>query len=271
MDSSELYKEHDEAVMNEITQQDDDISTISGFNWGAFAFTWIWGICNGATIETIKPFFVALIVLIIFPYIGWAAMIGAMVYIGINGNDWAWAGKDWQSVKRFKETQKSWNIAGIIYFCVGTILPLIIGFFFAGMGIIFGNVLNNANSQMRLTPGVAPISRLAKNPAIKNAKSGEEIAKYIVENNGGFTSESNKNIAKREIYKQNSVRVYMNTPEKEQYIYSYKKTGKKCQVSTKNCHVYKYKIDENNRITPVAKIYFGDDGKSKVINFGPKK
>jgi hypothetical protein len=73
---------------------------ISGWNWGAFLLTWIWGLGN----KTYIAF------LVFVPFLGcvWPFVLG------VKGNEWAWHNKTWQSVEQFEKTQKKWAIWGAI-------------------------------------------------------------------------------------------------------------------------------------------------------------
>ena len=94
---------------------------IKGWNWGAFALTWIWGICNKV--------WIALLVFIPVPFFGlaWA------IILGVKGNEWAWQKKKWDSMEQFRSTQGKWNIAGIVVFVVSIIIPVIL------LAIVFGS------------------------------------------------------------------------------------------------------------------------------------
>ena len=81
---------------------------VKGWSWGAFALTWIWGVCNGVLI--------ALLCFIPIFGIAWAFVLG------IKGNEWAWRNKKWDSIEQFKSTQSSWNIAGIIVFAIAIVV-----------------------------------------------------------------------------------------------------------------------------------------------------
>jgi hypothetical protein len=61
---------------------------ISGWNWGAFLLSWIWGIGNGTPIALLT--FVPIVGLV-------------MVFVlGAKGSRWAWRNKRWDSVEHFK-------------------------------------------------------------------------------------------------------------------------------------------------------------------------
>ena len=91
---------------------------IKKWNWGAFFFYWLWGICNGVYWPLI------LIVVNFIPYVGPLITLGGCIALGINGNEWAWKAKSWSSVTEFKRVQHKWAIA--ILWVLG--ISLVVGF-----------------------------------------------------------------------------------------------------------------------------------------------
>jgi len=85
---------------------------IKGWNWGPFALTWIWGVCNKVWISLL-----VFIPVPIFPLI-WAIVLGS------KGNEWAWQSKKWDSIDQFNSTQEKWNTAGIIVFVVSIVIVI---------------------------------------------------------------------------------------------------------------------------------------------------
>jgi hypothetical protein len=84
----------------------------AGWNWGAFFFTWIWGLFNGA--------YVALWGLLL-----WLVPFGSLVWAivcGINGSRWAWQGKPWTSVEEFRSVQHKWAVAALIVFLITAVV-----------------------------------------------------------------------------------------------------------------------------------------------------
>jgi hypothetical protein len=77
---------------------------IKGWSWAGFSLTWIWGIFNGVLISLLAliPFF---------------AFVWAIV-LGIKGREWAWRNKKWDSVEHFRNSQRPWDIAGIVIFAI---------------------------------------------------------------------------------------------------------------------------------------------------------
>jgi hypothetical protein len=80
---------------------------VKGWSWGAFVLTWIWGVFNGVLIS--------LLCLIPVLNLAWA------IVLGIKGNEWAWRNKKWDSIEHFKNTQRPWNIAGIVLFAISMV------------------------------------------------------------------------------------------------------------------------------------------------------
>ena len=70
----------------------------STFNWGAFAFTWIWGL-NHKKPETLLAILAA--------FVPFGGLIAA-IYIGYKGNEWAWDSGRFQSIDDMQECQIIW-------------------------------------------------------------------------------------------------------------------------------------------------------------------
>lgn len=67
---------------------------LTGWNWGAFFLTWIWGIGNST--------FIAFLTFIPFVNL-------VMIFVlGAKGNEWAWQNKRWNNIEHFKKVQKLW-------------------------------------------------------------------------------------------------------------------------------------------------------------------
>jgi hypothetical protein len=103
---------------------------IKGWSWGAFVLTWIWGIFNGVLIA----------LLCLIPYFGfvWA------IVLGVQGNEWAWRNKKWDSIEHFKNTQRSWNIAGIVVFAVSIVVVPVVVFLAIVLPIVVPAVLQGS-------------------------------------------------------------------------------------------------------------------------------
>lgn len=92
------------------------------FNWGAFYFAWIWGICNKSYLTLIS---LAAVLFSIIPFFGGIVALGLQIWFGIKGNEWAWQNKEWQSEEHFHEVQKKWAIATIICSVLSIIFVII--------------------------------------------------------------------------------------------------------------------------------------------------
>lgn len=92
-----------------------------GWNWGAAGLTWIWGWRHRVWIS----------LLALLPGVG----LIMFIFLGINGNEWAWKARKWESVEVFLATQKKWRPWGIAAFSIFALLML--GTF------IYTNILNS--------------------------------------------------------------------------------------------------------------------------------
>jgi len=86
---------------------------VGGWNWGAFFWTWLWGIAHGVW----NSFLVLILGLI------WQIVLGA------KGTEWAWKSRRFTSVQQFKDTQRAWAIWGWVFFflyLIGTVIVVIL-------------------------------------------------------------------------------------------------------------------------------------------------
>ncbi|RRK09876.1 ribonuclease G [Lactiplantibacillus garii] len=84
---------------------------VKGWNWGAFMFSFIWGIGN----KTYLP----LLTLIPVFNIVWVFVVG------FKGNGWAWQKGNYQDVETFKAVQATWNRAGIVQFIIAILIVVL--------------------------------------------------------------------------------------------------------------------------------------------------
>ena len=97
---------------NDENQVNDKAISIGGWNWGAFTFSWLWGVSN--------RIYWSLIVMI--PIVGWVAWPIIAILLGIKGNQWAWEkARNTTDAEKFMRTQKTWNTVGLIFFCISII------------------------------------------------------------------------------------------------------------------------------------------------------
>lgn len=90
---------------------------IKKWNWGAFFFNWLWGVCNGVYWPLI------LILVNIIPYVGQIISFIGCIALGLNGNEWAWKAKSWSNVEEFKRVQHNWSMA--VLWVIGISLGLV--------------------------------------------------------------------------------------------------------------------------------------------------
>lgn len=99
---------------------------VNKWSWGAFVLYPIWGFFNGCW----WAIFVGI-------FLGWLAPIPNIIF-GIYGGRWAWQNKQWTSLESFASSQKGWNTAGLIIFCLNLaiLLLFVIFYFILGAAIL---------------------------------------------------------------------------------------------------------------------------------------
>lgn len=82
------------------------------WNWGAFCFSWFWGVLNGLYWPLV------IIALNFIPYAGVFIYLGVSIFLGHKGNHLAWnvAKRNGISLPSFTKLQARWNRAGICFF-----------------------------------------------------------------------------------------------------------------------------------------------------------
>lgn len=86
---------------------------VSGWNWGAFFWTWLWGISHGVWIS-----FVVFLLGFIWN-----------IYLGLKGSELAWRSRRFDSIEQFKATQRAWAMWGWIFFfinLIGTVIAVFV-------------------------------------------------------------------------------------------------------------------------------------------------
>jgi len=94
---------------------------LKGFSWGAFFWTWIWGIAHN-TYWPLIAFIIAFI-----PYVGKIGCFGIAIYLGIHGNELAWKNRKWESVEQFKTAQKKWALMALRVAIIFGVIAVILG------------------------------------------------------------------------------------------------------------------------------------------------
>lgn len=103
------YERHNRNVQQNMPELP---SIVDKWNWGAFCFSWIWGIFNGLYWPLV------IIVFNFIPYCGIIISICICFFLGKRGNKYAWrvANNNGISKKHFKDTQDKWNLFGMYVF-----------------------------------------------------------------------------------------------------------------------------------------------------------
>ena len=83
---------------------------VRGWNWGAFFFSWLWGIANGV--------WVSLLICLL-------GIIGT-IWLGAKGSEMAWGKRRFASVQQFKDTQRAWGTWGWVLFALNLVFSVII-------------------------------------------------------------------------------------------------------------------------------------------------
>ena len=138
---------------------------VKRFNWGAFFFTWIWGLVNKSylTLISLALWAISFVVPFIFGFgaglsgnetayavgtgfgfifgiISSLIGLGLRIWFGIKGNDWAWQNKHWQSTEHFNDVQKIWATVGTVLFIVYIGL-ILLGFLGAITALVLPSVI----------------------------------------------------------------------------------------------------------------------------------
>ena len=129
-----LRKKKKRDIINNSGQGDVPIVKVvtDKFNWGAFFFTWIWGI-----------HYKKWITLLIFPaiLIPPIALI-LQIWFGIAGNKWAWQSTRYKSIQEFHNIQKKWATVGVWLIIINIIVTLAILILAFQQGISQNMMLN---------------------------------------------------------------------------------------------------------------------------------
>ena len=265
-----------------IIQRNEDYSATfvppEEFNWGAFLFTYFWGLGNGSFKKTYP-----ILICEIFLYIPVINFIAFIVYIylrvlaGSHGNQWAYEGRAWYDEKEFRETQKHYWQTFLVATCALSLTAFVI--FIIGFTFMSKNLNNLAafgDSANITLSGNAPISANTNNPKplspldtliseIRTAqfmhgqfKDGNEIADYIILN-PQMVDKFSKGMGLSK-YSSNSIKIFpKSNPRLMYYLFIFKKEGS-CNLKKKNCSVIMYHLG-----APTDKAYFDDNGNIKHI------
>lgn len=115
------------------------------WNWGAFVFTWLWGLFNGAYWPLLG------LLLAVAPsaelwrhdlpggssvWVSTGTMLNTAwsVFCGLMGDRWAARGRRWRSVEEFRRRQHAWAVAALVAAIVLAVL-VAVGLILAVAGV----------------------------------------------------------------------------------------------------------------------------------------
>lgn len=96
---------------------------LSGWCWGAFTLSWIWGFFHGCWWMILVS--IGLSIIEYFIPFGVVISIGISILFGVKGSQWSWENKTWSSVEEFNKSHEAWNKAGLIVFIIGIFLIIL--------------------------------------------------------------------------------------------------------------------------------------------------
>lgn len=230
--------------MEETTNND-----LKKFNFGAFIFTWIWGIFNGSFKETclVLILFIISRIMHIFLLVD-LVIFGYAIYCGIKGNEWAYQNKQWESLERFTKVQRYWAVGGAVYLLgviaiIASLIFIAVNIFIKAPEVTAGNIIS--------TEIVRVINK-------HDFKSGENVADFFTDPERQDRYEIKH---KAEKYGTNGIKYDLPTSN-QSFVFTFQKKDD-CNLSDKNCYVEFYNLEEGN---PVRKFvqYFDESGKTKL-------
>ena len=238
---------------------------LKNFNWGAAVFNFFWGIFNGTFLRCISSFMVAIVlvgVVLLTVENKFASIIVYaiyFIYIGVKGNTWSWEECQWNDIKHFAKIQNRWNWAGLIFFGLFFIIPMV-SFMF--MYLIAGEAIFKSISKIKIQEKDTSYETLfLSDTNFTSAANEDAIIEYLVKKK----SDVSENKYTR--YNRNTVLVnsalFSAENSDSQDLYTFKKDIV-CKIPKKNCYIIRYKY-EQGKITPVSKIYFDSVGRYKIV------
>ena len=234
--------------------------TVSGFNWGAFGFGWIWGLGNGSFKETRSILISELLMFIpivnIIVFIVWIIL---RFRAGFKGNKWAHDNRAWYDDQDLKSTQGRYAkiFAILLLICIA--------------GVAYGithppdsvqNYINEQNRkqkskvQTQIEEVIGEIVSAQERRGILN--SGEDVAEYFLVHSVFVRRRQSNMIASK--YDSNSIKLVLkNRLRLAHYVMRFTKEPS-CSLRKKNCSVTMYKKGR-----PIGKAYYDNRGNIKQI------
>lgn len=159
-------------MIDEVPQNQATNIVPTGFNWGAFWLTWLWGIGHGIWISILL---ILLLVVTLLVQLGtaivslftsspnsesahtitWVVFGGVLIinllvsiWFGVKGSNWAWSRRGQRDEATFAQREKTWAVAGWV---IGILVILSWIPFISGLT---KNTTSNTNS-IKCAPGVS--------------------------------------------------------------------------------------------------------------------
>lgn len=243
---------------------------LSKFNWGAFWYSYFWGLGNGAFRKTV-PILICDILSGI-PIINIVVLIINLILriiAGINGNKWAYEGRAWYDAKDFEDTQRRYATVVAVNFAV-LVVFFVMGLFIGIMGRTAGTAISPVNKTQ--LSAKSPLEEVADDVIRIQKVHGElkyggmEIPKYILtdsefakRNNGIFLSSMPSNSVKF-VSDKNPNLVYY------KFLFVQEGSLNICNLKQKNCSITMYQKGK-----PTGKIYYDNKGNKKQVKIVVKK
>lgn len=127
----------DDSVGNATISQRDQ-HELEQWNWGAFYFGWLWGVCHKvwpALLQLAVCFIPSLLNVMgmAHPLVALVCLIinlGVAVWLGLKGTQMAWDNGAWSSMEEMRRCRSKWNVAALICFAVSIVFLLVMIVFF---------------------------------------------------------------------------------------------------------------------------------------------
>lgn len=227
------------------------------FNWGAFAFSWLWGACNGIFHKCFVVFVLFVIALFWTNRILVLILIGYAVYFGINGNRWVYNEKRITDVPKFIKGQRNWAAAFVIILCLSAgLLFIIVPLIVASVGPIFSPA---GRAELMLKSTVRLIVSDKEHPPFKD---GADIATYMLQEKQISKTMSR---TKMEPYGTSGVKIVNDAYSSSEFFVLTFYKEETCAVEKKNCYVYYFERSSKDTLVPLAKAYYSDSGDIKIV------
>lgn len=136
-------------------------STINGplpeelkyFSWGAFIFTWLWGLPNKVRVSLVTLGLMILAPLFYYQSLEtqqvayfWIALLLTLCIpvtafiLGLKGNEWAWKYRKFKNIAEFKSVDRRWINGGMIWLIFWLIIAFIaFGYLYLSILVLVGS------------------------------------------------------------------------------------------------------------------------------------